>query len=330
MKVLKFFHFFLIIFFSNLNAQNKDEYFVNKANFAEKFIKIKKDTITFLISKSKSIINKPTILFIQGSGPLPIVFYDDKSVNSIIPFSIKEYSDKYNFVIIARKGIPLIGTYDKDATGYLNKQGKIPFEYTRNDNLEYRVWQVKQVLNYLHKNFNKESIFVIGHSEGYRVASKLSENNRKISKLVCMSADPFNRITENILRERIGCFEKKDDVSSQLEIDKLIDDYKNLSRSKIEYKNSIGFVNWLSYNENFSYESLKKFKNPILIVYGGNDIGSIHNDLLPFLLPKTNITLKAYPNYGHNFEKKNLILIKSQLKIATIGMKFLMMYKIGL
>lgn len=289
-----------------MHAQSGEDFHLQKAGFDKISLKSKNDTIVFLISKSDSKVPKPTILFIQGSLPLPVIFYDQEVSNSLIPFSIKEYSEKFNFIIIARKGIPLIGSYDKDANGYLDSNGEVPLEYIKNNNLGYRVSQVQSVINYLYgdKKAIKDSIFVIGHSEGYRVACKLAENNTKIAKLVCMSADPFNRVTESILRERVKGFGTNNDEASQLEIDKLIDDYKNIPANKIAFKDNVNFNNWLSYNENMSYESLRKFKNPILVVYGSADIGSAHNDLLPFLLPKSNIKLKAYPNYSHNYEKK--------------------------
>ncbi|WP_428230790.1 hypothetical protein [Flavobacterium sp.] len=112
------------------------------------------------------------------------------------------------------------------------------------------------------------------------------------------------RISESIIRERVKSLETKNGDSNQIEINELVNDYKNIPVSRIKYKNSIEFNNWLSYNENLSYESLRKFKKPILIVYGTADIGSIHNDLIPFLLPESNVNIKAYTNYGHNYEKK--------------------------
>ena len=306
MKTFKYFLVVLVFISTISKAQNSEAFYLQKSGFDKLEFKTNKDTITYLISKSKSITSKPVVLFVQGSQPLPLIFYDDKSANSIIPFSTKDYLEKFTFVIIARKGIPLIGTYDRDAKGYVNDKGEIPEDYTKNNNLNYRVNQVNTVLDQLAKNnnFKKDSIFVIGHSEGYRVVSKVAEKSNKIAKLVCMSADPFNRITESILRERIKSISSSNENLAQLEINKLIDTYKRIPLNKIEFKSNVGFKNWLSYNENLSYESLRKFKKPILIVYGTADIGSLHNDLLPFLLPENNLTLKAYPNYGHNFEKK--------------------------
>lgn len=308
MKTIKFYIFAFISLLMPfiLNAQKEVDFYVQKAGFDKTILKIKNDTVVILMSKSKSTSPKATVLFLQGSKPLPLIFYDDQVTNSTIPFHIKEYTDKFNFVIIARKGVPLIGTYDRDTQGYVNEKGEIPKEYIKNDNLYYRVNQAKVVLDYLYKNerVKKDSIFVVGHSEGYRVAAKLSENNRKIAKLVCMSADPFNRISESIIRERMRSFENRKDTISQIEINELVKDYKNIPLTRIKYKDKMEVNNWLSYNENFSYESLRKYKNPLLIVYGTNDIGSVHNDLMPFLLPKNDVVLKAYSNYGHNFEKK--------------------------
>jgi esterase/lipase len=318
MKTSNYFLLTFISFFSCfvLNAQTDIDFQIQKAGFEKSSIKIKNDTIFFLISKSKSTKPKPTILFIQGSKPLPLIFYDQQVTNSIIPFDIKLYTEKFNFIVVARKGIPLVGTYDRDVSGYKNEKNEVPKNYTVNDNLYYRVNQVKQVLNYLYKSnkTKKDSIFIIGHSEGYRVAAKLSEKNKKIAKLVCMSADPFNRIAENIMRERMKSFETKNDSTSQIEINELMNDYRNISISKIQFKDKVEFKNWLSYNENLSYESLQKFKNPLLIVYGTDDIGSIHNDLIPFLLPKNCVSIKAYSGYGHNFEKKEFDLNQKPLE----------------
>lgn len=305
---------FFLLFSQTSFSQNKEDYYLKKAGYTKTVITTKTDSISFLTSISNSILPKATILFIQGSNPLPIIFYDDKSVNSAIPFDVKLYLEKFNFVIIARKGIPLIGSYERDSKGYTTEKGNIPDDYIKNDNLNYRVNQVTTVIDYLFKNnsIKKDSLFVVGHSEGYRVAAKVAANNTKISKLVCMSADPFNRITEYILRERVQCFKNNDDSESQIKIDKLTSEYKNIEKDSKEFKDDIDFTNWASYNRTLSYENFKKFKNPILIIYGTNDIGSAHNDLLPFLLPKKNIKIKAYPDYGHNFEKQEFNLNKKE------------------
>jgi dienelactone hydrolase len=302
--------YFTIILFAFIKtgsfAQDVQDTYLSKSGFTKVSIKAQNDTIVFITSNNDKKKPKPTVLFLQGSLPLPIVFYNQSVTKTILPFDIKPYSDKFNFVVIARKGIPLVGSFDKDANGYLDKNGKVPNLYIANDNLKYREYQAKIVLDFLYKQgwVKKDSIFVVGHSEGYRIAAKLSENNEKIAKLVCMSANPFNRTVEDIFKKRMKCFSSNKDSIAQAQIDISIENYKNIGDNIEEYKKDSELYNWMSYNSELSYGSLLKFSNPILVTYGTDDTGSLQNDLLPFLLPKKNLTLTAYPDLDHNYFKK--------------------------
>jgi hypothetical protein len=298
---------FIILFSLNAFSQKNDDFYINQTGFSKISILSKKDTISFLTSSQEVKKPKPTILFLQGSLPLPIIFKDSIGASgTILPFSIDNYLAKFNFILIPRYGIPLIGSYEKDTNGFLDTNGKTPFEYTKNNNLKYRTFQAKTVIDYLYKQkwVQKDSIFVIGHSEGYRVAAKLSENNKKIAKVVCMSANPFNRIAEYIMKSRIETLSTVSDSLIQKEIDNDVEAFKNISDNIEEYRGNIELYNRMSYNSVLSYESLLKFPNPILVTYGTEDFGSLHNDLLPFLLRKKKLTMIVYPDLGHNYEKK--------------------------
>jgi esterase/lipase len=297
---IKFSMFFLLIYFYSFSQNENTKY--EQIGFKMEKIVTKKDTIYFLYKKAKTSLPKPTIIFLQGSKPLPIVFYSEKKIGTILPFKIDKYETKFNFVIIARKGIPLVGNYEKDSNGYVDLKGNIPIDYIKNDNLYYRTFQAKKVLNNIYKKdwCKKDSIFVIGHSEGYRVAAKLSENNNKISKLICLSADPFNRTIEDLAKQRLECFYQNNDSTYQSSIETINKEHFDLCKSKVN-KNDFNLYNWLSYNKNFIYKSFEKFKNPLLVVYGTDDINSFHNDLLPYILNKKNIYLKAYSDLDHNF-----------------------------
>lgn len=306
-KTMKNVIFAMFLFFVKMSfSQNTEKQLIDKVGYSKTTLIIKKDTINFLIHKTDNNTVKPILLFIQGSLPIPIVFHDELNTRTLLPFKVEDFQDQFNFVIIARKGVPLIGTYGKDEDGYKNKTGNVPLEYEKNNNLKYRVWQAQEVLNYLYKQkwVEKKEIFVVGHSEGYRVAAKLSEYNKKIAKLVCMSADPFNRITEGILRERVASFSQNNDSISQTYIEEDINYFKKIPTDIELYKDKFNIYNWYSYNKELSFKSFLKFKKPILIVYGTNDIPATHNDLIPFLLPKSDITLKAYPDFDHNYGKK--------------------------
>jgi hypothetical protein len=296
-----------LLFSFNLFAQNEEDKYIKQNGFQKISIVSKEDTIAFLTTNQDIKKPKPTILFLQGSLPKPTIFKDSTGASvSAFPFYLDNYLTKFNFVIIPRYGIPILGSYEKDTEGYLDKNGKIPEAYVKNDNLRYRTFQAKTVLDYLYKQkwVRKDSIFVIGHSEGYRVASKLSENNKKIAKLVCMSANPFNRIAEYIMRSRVASLSSVSDSLIQKDIDNDLNSFKNISDNIEEYKNDKDLYNRMSYNSELSYESLLKYPNPILVTYGTEDIGSLQNDLLPFLLRKKKLKLVAYPDLDHNYYMK--------------------------
>ena len=295
------------LFSLNLFAQNKEDKYIKKNGLQKITIFSKRDTIPFLITDYDIKKPKPIILFLQGSLAKPVIFKDSTGASvSAFPFYLDDYLAKFNFVIIPRYGVPIVGSYEKDTEGYLDINGKVPAGFIKNDNLKYRTFQAKTVLDYLYKQkwVRKDSIFVIGHSEGYRVAAKFSENNKKIAKLVCMSANPFNRIAEYIMRSRIETLSATSDSLIQKDIDDDVDSFKNIPDNIEEYRDDKDLYNRMSYNSELSYESLLKFPNPILVTYGTEDFGSLHNDLLPFLLRRKKLKLVAYPDLNHNYYKK--------------------------
>ncbi|WP_445710172.1 acyl-CoA thioester hydrolase/BAAT C-terminal domain-containing protein [Flavobacterium sp.] len=302
MKRQMFSLFFLFLTLS-IFSQSKE---LKEIGFEKIVLKTKSDTIFFIKSINDEKIKKPTIIFLQGSLPLPIIFKDKDDIFTLFPFKTDEYLSKYNLILIARKGIPLIGDFEKDSNGYKDENGNVPFEYIKHDNLTYRVQQAEEMLNFLYKQkwVDKKAIYVVGHSEGYRVAAKLSENNKKITKIVCMSADPFNRSVEEILKYRFESYNQSNDSISQKAINAITKDHLSIGKIE-EYKNDYDLYNWASYDEKLIFESFKKIKVPVLVVYGTDDFKSFHSHLLPFLLKeKKDFFVKAYPDYDHNFFKK--------------------------
>jgi esterase/lipase len=176
-----------------------------------------------------------------------------------------------------------------------------PNEFKKFDNLNYRVFQANEVINYLKQNQNTQEIYVVGHSEGYRVASKLSEINQNINKMICLSSNPFSRSVENILLKSTENYLYENDASriNQIEDEYFYNYLVNEDSSKDE--------NYYSYNKHLPLDSFKKFKKPLLIAFGSNDLSSSLNLFLPFILvDQQNISVKSYPDLGHNFEKKTI------------------------
>lgn len=148
---------------------------------------------------------------------------------------------------------------------------------------------------------NKNKLYLVGHSEGYRVTAKVGEKNKKIKKIVCLAADPINRISENIIRLQIENTEMNNDSIRVSKIYTELNHFKNLQNFDNE---DYDMKNFISYNENPPFKSFEKFKNPILICYGTNDVRAYNNNILPLLINKKNLELKIYPDLDHNFIRK--------------------------
>ena len=284
----------LFLFSTIINSQNIE----GISDFNKIEIIAKNDTITF----SQNTINennKPTIVFVQGSLPISLILKDNNDLWINLPFDYTKFDKDVNLIIINRKGVPLISEYND----YSKLQNNPSNKYLKNDNLYYRVFQVEEVLKYLKKQkwIEKEKLFIVGHSEGYRVAAKVAERNPKIKKIACLAADPLNRISENIIRLQQENITLENDSLRVLKIYKEIKDYKNLKNFNVLENDMMNFV---SYNENPPINSFKKYKNPVLISYGTNDVRAFNNNLLPLIIDKKNLYLKIYPDLDHNFYKK--------------------------
>ena len=146
--MLKFKYIFLFVCLYNTTySQKNSSILISKAGFEKEVIYCKNDTITYLHNRLyDENIQKPLIVFVQGSKGIPLIFSDDKNFGCLIPFNFKDYLAKYNFVIISRKGIPLIGSYNKDENGYIDKNGNVPLNFKKYDNLDYRNFQLEKVL----------------------------------------------------------------------------------------------------------------------------------------------------------------------------------------
>ncbi len=303
----------LFLFFScSLFSQNLKSEYLNGLSFYKYELIKKNDTITFLSSENVHESKKSNLIFVQGSNAKPIIFSYQNQQFVNLPFDYKKHKHEFNFIIIARKGIPIMGDYEKlpEAT-FKNKKGEEPTYYNKFNYLEYRVSQVNEICNLLSRT-NKNLIYLVGHSEGYKVVSKVPLINKYVSKIVCLSANPFNRTIEKIYTERLKSFNSKNSITEQKNIDKEYENFKIYSMP--EYQNNELVRNFFSYEKGFTVDNIKKIKIPILVAYGSKDEKSTLNDLLPILLKKENLELKVFSDMDHNFFKKEFDENENQLE----------------
>lgn len=273
------------------------------------------DSLRFIVSTP---INekKPLVLFIQGSGPIALFYNGSKgyfcSVSSLFP---PDFTKKYHVVVIAKPGLPISFDYKKSHHILDNKEvSRIFYE---GDNKDYFVRTSAEVLRYLSKMswVDPNKIYVVGHSQGYTVAAEMARKYpRLISKVVCMSSNPFDR--HSVYIYGLKKEEREGKISSQQMQEKLDSIYQREQKlvewynKRNSYPKNEGY--WWNYAEyTFNCEpplnDLLQTKIPVLIVYGTNDNASALNDYVPLFFARTNkhnLTMMRLPGMDHNYFSK--------------------------
>ena len=296
--------------------------FSQKKSYSEQFehyqIFKKKDTINFhFFSKNKE--NKKILLFIQGSGPQSIYhiverndtirkensdafeIIKNKYAYSSNPFSLKNFPNDYNLIIISKKGFKF-ETKDNDTVATKS--------YYENENLNYRAWQADEVLKYVTKKNikNPTKVIVLGHSEGTDVVAKLGTINKKITHIGYWSGGANTQFYDFALLDRRRVYEGK---MSDTEYKEKYDSLTNQMNAIFHDPNNINkewfgctYERWTGFSEP-SIESLLKIKVPIFVVHGAKDESvPIESSLLiplEFIRnKKSNLTYKLYPDLDHS------------------------------
>lgn len=311
----------LVIFIFNIFSvgfSQIDKQKINAAGFS--YYSIKEnindiDSIRFIVSGSLKE-KKALLLFIQGSGNQPIIFYDDSASFPITISTIPpKFYEKYHVVIISKPGIPVCMPYSENQNFMNNNSGYYNI-FIQHNNLDYYVETARQVIDYLSTTdfIAAQSIFVVGHSQGYPVAAKLTAlYPEKINKTVCMSSSPFDRQSGFIrtirLKSEMGLITQE---SAQFKIDSIYNQYDYIKKGYEELQQQKNFdsLNFYHFKNDYSFNFdpplnyLLKINTPLCVVYGTQDPVSYDNDLLPLFFSranKTNLTIKCYPGFDHNY-----------------------------
>ncbi|MDP4272670.1 MAG: hypothetical protein Q8907_00135 [Bacteroidota bacterium] len=317
---MKMFNLLAVILFSFqiVNAQiEKESISINKCGFNYFSIKDTSkestiDSIRFIVSSPISS-KKAMLLFIQGSGQSPLFFVDGKdffcSVSSLFP---KDFMEKYHIVIISKPGLPI--SYDFNHRNQIADNQQVRSKFIRNDNLDYYVKASAQVITYLLKKdfIDTNKVYIVGHSQGYSVAAKLACNFSKlITKVVCMSSNPFDRQSISIyslkkkeMLNELPSNNVQQKLDSIYQHQKLVSQWYLKKDSFPQDDNYFNFLNDYSFNFYPPINYLLKVDKPILIVYGTNDDASALNDYLPLCFyrnQKDNLTILRLHNLDHNY-----------------------------
>ncbi|MDP2160175.1 MAG: hypothetical protein Q8K02_06815 [Flavobacterium sp.] len=278
-------------------------------------IKQKKDTVDFLLIDIKTDETKPIFLFCQGSLPLPL-FVQTANENiwmiggGITNFDIEKIKRNYHLIVISMPNTPVIVNEKNLNESYCyvpnpNEPNKFDLNYIKSDYLENYEKRVSTVLKFLRKQkwVDNSKLIVAGHSQGSKVATLISLNNKKVTHLGLFSANPFGRIDQNIRYYRKQA--EKNQISWEVadkEIEELYELFRNSHNDK-KVKEDINLLAWKSFSRPLLYDWLK-IEIPTYLAYGTSDIASDMCDLVPLFYiqnAKTNLTFKRYLNVEHNF-----------------------------
>lgn len=316
---MRFLCFLLLLFFV-FNAQGQAFYkFQNEEYVVEKIAYRNNDTIEYLRNLTSFHKEKPTLIFLQGSLPKPIIFYEkEKSWNIILSnFNAIPLLETFNLIFINRPFTPLSVEVSKLTNEFnyvpnLEKPDEFDIDYQRTNNLFYTSNRISYLIKRLCKNktINKKySIVLLGHSQGADEAVKVGSINKEVTDIVFLSSSVSGQFQDYLVE--IGISYHDDEISFEQYIhlrDEYIDWFKKACENPNEIKKrGDSNLNVISFSDESS-KLLATFKGNIYCGFGTNDIAFLRsNDIAIECLKnnKNNFTIKHYKDLEHNFFKVN-------------------------
>ena len=277
----------------------------------------KGDTIQFLKTDTGTVQKKPTIIFCQGSLPIPLII--DLGSTKFIPalnnFNFRKLSGRYNIILISMPHTPVVVAKEKLNKRYqyvpdLKHEFRFDSLYLRDNYLDKYVERANSVLKYLLKQkwVDKDRIAVFGHSQGSYIALELAKQNSSILAAGYSGGNPSGRFSLNIRKVRRDVLSKK---LTPAEGQQKIEGYYELWKSYCKGINpavdtSDGAKTWTSFTVPL-WDDLIRLKTPLFIAYGTEDLESAEScELLPVYFEKagkTNYRMMPMVSCGHNFEE---------------------------
>lgn len=282
-------------------------------------IKQKNDKIDFIVIDMKLDKKKPIFLFCQGSLPVPLFVKPEKGDvwmigGGVTNFDLNQIKKDYHLIVISMPKTPVVvdEKYLNKSYSYIpnpNEPDELDIEFIKSDYLENYETRASAVLKFLRKQtwVDNSKLIVAGHSQGSKVATLITLNNKNVTHLGLFGANPFGRIDQNVRSYRKEA-EKKEITweDANVQIEKTYQMYKD-SYDKETLEKKPYLLAWKSFSRPLLNDWLK-IKIPTYLAYGTNDIAADLCDLVPLFYiqnSKENLTHKRYLNLEHNFFEVN-------------------------
>jgi pimeloyl-ACP methyl ester carboxylesterase len=267
------------------------------------------DTIEYIKVGTDTTTAKPTILFLQGSLPSPLIFDMGSFKQVNLPFDAAALSAHYNVVEIAMPKTPVTAgpdhlNADYDYVPDTARPDVFSPAYVKANYLEDYVDRADHVMADLMKKpwVLKDSLILIGHSQGAKVAAVVASGDRNISSVALLGFNAFGRYDELVRRERGKLRSGKVSATAyRADLDSLYQRWKEIQASPNDV--GPGHLDWSSFSINY-IPYLLKVDVPIFIGYGTEDPIAENCDLIPLALiryGKSDYTLRPYIGMDHNF-----------------------------
>ena len=275
------------------------QYTIANSQDSIQYIKIGTDTTTV----------KPTIIFLQGSLPVPLVidFKDFKHVN--IPFKYDNLLEDFHLIEISMPRTPIETEMKNLNSQYCfvtdtSIQNSFKKDYLKDNYLDNYVLRTNEViLDLINKNWiDKEQIHIVGHSQGAKIATVVASQNENVASVSLLGFNAYGRFDENIRRERNKMRHNQITGEEYLaNLDYHYQKWEDINQKPNEYEN--GNLNWTTFSIDY-IPYLLKIDIPIFVGFGTEDISAENCDLLPIVFienKKSNLTIKPYIGLEHNF-----------------------------
>ncbi len=268
-----------------------------------------KGKIEFIKLGLDTTIQKPTILFLQGSLPVPLVFDLETRKHIHIPFSYDSLSKHFHIIEISMPHTPLIVSIDQVNSKYCyitdtTNEHAYDTNYIRDNVLDVYVDRASSVIEFLTQKtwIDSNSIHVIGHSQGSKVGAVLASESNQIASVSLLGFNPYGRYDQFIRAERQKLQDELITPEEYLtNIDELYDRWQSICNTPNDV--NLEHHTWVSFSKNY-LPYLLQIDVPIFVGYGTKDIISDNCDLLPIdfiSAGKSNLTVKPYFGLDHSF-----------------------------
>lgn len=266
------------------------------------------DTVEYLhIGNPDSL--RPTLVFLQGSLPRPLVFDFGNFKHINLPFNYRKLIQNYHLIVIAMPNTPVVAQKTQLNAQYCfvpdTAQPTIfSAAYLRNNRLEHYVTRVNLVLeDWSQKEWvDTNRLHLIGHSQGAKIAAVVAAQNKRVSTVSLLGFNAYGRYDQLIRQERaqlksgkLSGSEYQDNIQAHYAA------WKDINHTPNDFHN--GHNAWTSFSIDYR-PYLLQIDSPIFVGFGTEDLIAENCDLLPLDFisnDKSNLTLQPYPGWDHNF-----------------------------